>query len=358
MVGSYSEKILGAKLREGLWDAVQASDAVTAEDIDSIRFQKLLLEAVEEFDLEDEITVEWFLDGDLVATDKTTVQAAKADANPLLDRANEFHTQRHPTVEQISEFYVSLFQEYCDTLTGGTFRYLRDYYQNHEDIPYRELYLRNLDIDQCLMRAKDGLENGREIRDEEIETFENSCRDLKTELLLYEEFAQVPMYVDVFETAGQALLTQIRDNEVDTDTAATAIDEFDRFYYNDLWRTIALIISYNNSSGNSASDNRDSRADELSNMTSRYRSEYEGLSDWMGQQGLDLPPLPDTLPELSIDADRSNVAVESATLSDSSIPQEIRDTEPPDDDELETLLGDDNRDEPISELLIAGRREE
>ncbi|WP_248895496.1 hypothetical protein [Haloplanus halobius] len=63
MSNPYREDILVVKIREGLYEALLESSSVDMENIDSITFQKLLLKSIDHFNLRDEITIQWYLDG-------------------------------------------------------------------------------------------------------------------------------------------------------------------------------------------------------------------------------------------------------------------------------------------------------
>lgn len=362
-MGSHTEKILNAKLREGLWEAIQDSEVVDPDDIDSIRFQKLLVRGFKHFDLDERATIEWYLDGEISAS-------PAADSNLMGSKqefksAHEFHMNRYPTVSDAADFYRSeLDEEYVGKLDEGTFRYLREYYETHESIPYRDLYLANLDIDKVLAKAESRVSNGNDLTEDFITDFSKVCRALNQELLMHEEFTGTLEYVDAFEAGGENLLKQILQQE--PDNAAKLIAEYDSFYYYGLWRIVARIISYYQVTGNSALDKKSQRKEELSSAQGDFRERYEGLADWMADYEIELPQLPENLPDLSIDNDGVVESAPDLNGSDDEMDGglEYEDVagnanlaDSPSEIDINELVTDDDPDSPLSEMIIDERSE-
>lgn len=362
-MGSHAEKILNAKLREGLWEAIQDSEIVDPEDIDSIRFQKLLVRGFKHFDLDERATIEWYLDGEISAS-----PAADRDlmgSKQEFKSAHEFHMDRYPTVSDAADFYRSeLDEEYIGKLDEGTFRYIREYYETHESIPYRDLYLSNLDIDTVLMQAKSRVSSGKDLTKDVINDFSKVCRRLNQELLMHEEFTGTLEYVDAFEAGGENLLKQILHQK--PENAAKLISEYDNFYYYGLWRIVARIISYHQVTGNSALDQKAQRKEELSSAREEFRERYEGLANWMADYEIELPQLPDNLPDISIDNDG---VVESAPdlngsddeldggLGYEDVAGNANLADAPSEIDINELVTNDDPDSPLSEMIIDERSE-
>ena len=362
-MGSHAEKILNAKLREGLWEAIQDSEVVDPDDIDSIRFQKLLVRGFKHFDLDERATIEWYLDGEISAS-----PAADRDlmgSKQEFKSAHEFHMERYPTVSDAADFYRSeLDEEYVDKLDEGTFRYLREYYETHKSIPYRDLYLANLDVDKVLMQAESRVSNGNGLTEDFITDFSKACRALNQELLMHEEFTGTLEYVDAFEAGGENLLKQILKQE--PDNAAKLISEYDSFYYYGLWRIIAQIISYHQVAGNSVSDKKSQRKKELSSAREDFRERYEGLADWMADYEIELPQLPENLPDLSIDNDGVVESTPDLNGSDDEMDGELgyedvagsaNLADSPSEIDISELVTNDDPDSPLSEMIIDERSE-
>lgn len=358
MAESYAEHILAAKLREGLWEAVLESDTVSVEDVDSIRFQKLLLKGIEQFDLGDKLTVEWYLDGEIVSSDVADLD--RVGNQTELESAHQFHLQKYPTVDDVVDFYKrELGDSFVETTEDGTFQFLRTYYKEHEDIPYRELYLRNLDIDQALSEVEHGLERGNGLSDEYIEIFKQKCRNLKLELLIHEEFSQIPPYVDVFENGGTMLLAQLSEDDTE---AINMVEEYDNFYYYGLWNIVARIIAYHNHSGPSSSNVAHTHRQELQDADEGFVTRYEGLSKWMEQHDIALPALPSQLPSVSIEAVSTAIQdnIETNATEDvdyEPIVPEANLDDNPEEIDLDELLSQDDPSKPLSDLVVEERME-
>lgn len=361
MTGSHAENITVVKLREGLWSAVTESNIIDPDDIDSIRFQKLLIQGIQHFNLEDEVTVEWYLDGDVVSASAADVRLA-GDTTEL-QQAHQYHLDRHPTVDQIEEFYSGVLdEEYVQEADRDVIAFLRDYYQDHKSIPYRDLYLANLEIDAALTEARRQASQGKAIPKSKKSEFISGCRTLKLEVLCYEEFEGTAEYIDAFEGGGLAIFDQLlqRDNRPEE-----PFEEYDRFYYYGLWNAIATIISYHNSSGPSEPQNKRDREEELDNMRESFKKRYQGLSKWLKEEhDVDLPSLPSELPPLEVDGnvpeiEESNSEMEFdeelGPLRYDDVNTELE--ESPENINLEELMEDDDPNKPLSDLIREERSE-
>ncbi len=361
MTGSHAENITVAKLREGLWSAVTESNIIDPDDIDSIRFQKLLIQGIQHFNLEDEVTVEWYLDGDVVSSNAADVRLA-GDTTELR-QAHQFHLDRRPTVDQIEEFYSGVLdKDYVQEADRDVIEFLRDYYQDHKSIPYRDLYLANLKIDGALTEAKRQALQGKVIPQSKKLDFISGCRTLKLEVLCYEEFEGTAEYIDAFESGGIAIFNQLlkRDNPPEK-----PFEEYDRFYYYGLWNVIATLISYHNSSGPSEPQNKQDRKEELDDMRESFNKRYQGLSNWLKEEhDVDLPSLPSELPPLEIGSNGPEV---EESISDEDIDEELGSLryddvnteldESPENIDLEELMEDDDPNKPLSDLIREERSE-
>ena len=156
MSNPYREDVLIVKLREGLYEAIQQAPEIDVRDLDSITFQKLLLKSIDYFDLREDITIQWYLDGEFIGKNQAKID--KLGEKGRLNRINEFHLSQTPSVDQIADFYLSMTEpSFSEFVHNSTFEYLREYYQENKEIPYRELYLKNLDIDGALSSIRDSI---------------------------------------------------------------------------------------------------------------------------------------------------------------------------------------------------------
>ncbi|MFB6235930.1 MAG: hypothetical protein ABEH81_11070 [Halopenitus sp.] len=361
MAGSYAENIKVVKLREGLWAAVTESNIIDPDDIDSIRFQKLLIKGIQYFDLEDEVTVEWYLNGDVVSANAADVRLA-GDTNEL-QQAHQFHLDRHPTVDEIKEFYNSVLDEdYVQEADSDVINLLYEYYQDHESIPYRDLYLANLEIDEALTEAKSQASQEKKILQSQKSDFTCGCRNLKLEVLCYDEFEGAAEYIDTFESGGIAIFDQLQQRD---NPSKKPFKEYDSFYYYGLWNIIATIISYHNSSGPSEPQNKKDRKKELKDMKDSFNKRYEGLSKWLKNEfDVDLPSLPSELPPLEIGSNGPDFEESSSEeeLDEELGPPRYEDIsieldESPEDINLDELTKGDNPNKPLSDLIREERRE-
>ena len=353
MSNPYREDILIVKLREGLYEAIQQASEVTVADLDSITFQKLLLKAIERFDLRGDITVQWYLDGEIIGSDQAKID--RLGKKGRLSRANEFHLSQTPSVSTVADFYLSMNEPSFDEfINGPTFEYLREYYQENERIPYRELYLKNLDIDGNLSKIRDNLKNS-ENPEESEEKIINSCQEFKLELLMYEEFSNIIPYLRVFEQSATSIIQWvINTSEVSSEKRASLVTHCDEFYYEGLWRGIACIISSNNVEGPSENQVRKRRLGELSAHKETFQQRYEALKKEAEDAGLELSSLSKQLPELTQEATDHEWLEETiieASFDKENIP--IEEAAQTDDDEI---FSEKDSGQPLSEMVVEERR--
>jgi hypothetical protein len=361
MTGSHAENITVVKLREGLWSAVTESNIIDPGDIDSIRFQKLLIQGLQHFHLEDEVTMEWYLDGDVVSSNSADVRLA-GDTKGL-QQAHQFHLDRHPTVEEIEEYYSRVLdKDYAQEADRDVIDFLRDYYQEHKSIPYRDLYLANLNIDEALTEAKRRASQGKVTPQSKKSEFISGCRALKLEVLCYEEFEGTAEYIDAFESGGITIFDQLQQRD---SPPQEPFKEYDSFYYYGLWNAIATIISYHNSSGPSEPQNKRDREEELDNMRESFEKRYQGLSKWLKEEhDVDLPSLPSELPPLEIGGNGPEIekSISEEEFDEELEPLRYEDVnteldESPENIDLEGLMEDDDPNKPLSDLIREERSE-
>lgn len=284
------------RLQEGLWEAVKAAETVDTSDIDSVRFQKLMIEGIERFDLTEDVTIEWYRHGDHVKTAAVDLDQWGPSLGENNPEGSRFSPLEPPKVEEARYFYKKKLSEWNqkDWIESDFTTFLRKYYRTHESVPYRRLYLATLDVHDALIDMAGGFNLSAGSNNQAINQFEAGCRDLKIALMLNWEFTNHPAYINFIEKIGTLLANQLRENDVSG--AGRIISQFDEFYYETVWDAIATTISYYNTTGFDHKDERNSRKEELESAADDISTRYQGFVEWVTDEAdlpIDLPPFPE-----------------------------------------------------------------
>ncbi len=244
---------------------------------------------------------------------------------------------------------------FSEFVRRSSIRYLREYYSESDHIPYRDLYLHNLDIHETLTDGAGQLSNG-EPPDDFEEDIRRDCQRLKLDLLMHEEFSQVIPYEKVFEQVATSISNwAVEDTETDTDTKTSLIVHCDGFYYEGLWRAIACIISRNNVRGPYEDQVQKRRLGELSAHREEFIDRYRSLKEEAEEAGLELARPPQNLPNLAeeekkdhqwLDDNRSNPDYETQDLPMKEAA----------DKSINELVSDDDSGQPLAEMIVEERR--
>lgn len=250
---SIEDRII-ATFKEGLKHAVEDTDGINWDDVDSITEQKLLLMGIRDYDLESEVTIQWYADGDMLPVlddgidSPETLSVTDSDDGPypsIEDVACYFNPneENNPNLNARGESLI-------DIIESETFSWLRKYYKEREG-PFQDLYLANLDIHlhnyQCA-KACDPNKNA-EFPDEFVRPVIDSTNRMKQELNRYRIFTGLPPYVTEYSRVAVDVMksceeSQLRMLEAD-DRAAYEIlfNHLNRFYYQGLWKPITRLIA-------------------------------------------------------------------------------------------------------------------
>lgn len=275
------------ELHHAVNDVVGAPD----DELDPIRTQKLVLCGIREFGLQDYVTIQWYLDGDMLphlpeGDDKVAIvtNAGVEDGPfPTPDEVYAFYTDglsdAIPTGETLSE-----------VLEPDAFEWLQDYYEARE-IPFSGVYQTNLEIYLRLRHFQHYLDPDHP-RDELTgnvtpsalpDTISEAATRLKQNLIEYPLFQSIPPYVTEFDRIARQILTQINENiETGDDLEGyhILVSHLGRFYYKAIWQPIADRIGYYTVSApteKKANETRELRTQSLRSAYTTFLSELSGL---------------------------------------------------------------------------------
>lgn len=258
-----SPKVGNADIEQGLLElfrrelhhAVDDTVGSPDDELDPIRTQKLVLSGVRAFELEDYVTIQWYLDGDMLphlpseGDDVAIVTNAGVEDGPFPDRDEvyTFYTDRLedsiPTSETLSE-----------VLEPDAFDWLEDYYEARE-VPFSDVYQTNLEI-YLRLREFENYLNPDHPRDElagdvtpstMAAAISDATTRMKQTLIEYPLFQNTPPYVTEFDRIAKQILTRISE-DIDTSDSKedyqVLVSHLGRFYYKAIWQPIADRIGY------------------------------------------------------------------------------------------------------------------
>lgn len=295
------EKGILEAFRRGLKQAVSEAEGVDWNDVDSIKEHKLLLMGIRYFpDIADHVTIQWYLDGDMLPN-------LEDQSGPIQTNAG-VSDGPIPEVEEIEEFYAEkMGEELKEILEADTFQWLKAYYEQ-QDVPFKQVYLANMDIHlhllQCARFCDPEYPNAT-LPDDLTSPIQEASLELKKELIKYPLFRNLPPFVTEFERVAVQVLTWLENQDLEnTDDCAEyteLIKHLDSFYYNGVWRPISNRLGYYTVDGPSEDDNRGDHIKNLKgarlNFLSRSSKFQRHADDYGLQVGIRAERIPKLRPE-------------------------------------------------------------
>lgn len=300
MSSGYLEDNILETVEQGLIEAVSESDKVSVEEIHEypVTRHKVLLSAVRGLGLEDLVTIQWYLDGDVA------VFADQNSSNTITTGAG-VEGGKIPSIEDVVEFYESgegLTVE--DIVEEDMFDFLRDYYTSRNDMPFKEIYLYNIEIGQHLQQcARAASQNDSELLpDSLIEPVVEASTNLRQEMLRYPLFRGAPQYITQYEQIAREVLSFAEDNKEKIGEEGSEFDylfnHLNTFYYKAPWQAIADLISYHTVEGPRENQVKNRRKGELAVQNIQFRLKYDDLLGTLRDFDIEIDTEIEELPEL------------------------------------------------------------
>ncbi|MFB6243991.1 MAG: hypothetical protein ABEH80_07805 [Halobaculum sp.] len=304
------EARLVATFEQGLRQAVSEIDGYCWGDVDSITEQKLLLMAIRDHGLEEEVTIQWYADGDMLPELDNGIENSETLA--IRDEEGPY-----PTVRQIAEYYLAA-EDSSETLPTAasttevidaeTFGWLREYYERR-DGPFRDLYLANIDIHlhlhQCA-RACDPEASVDDFPGNLVQPLSERTSDMKRELLRFQIFAGFEPYVTEFATVAETVLDECAHRDVpamgreERSEYHKLLQHLDTFYYNGLWKQITRLVAVHTISGPEAHFERAAKWQRVEETEAKFVETFEKFEETAREYGIDVEIETDRLPEVWI----------------------------------------------------------
>lgn len=292
------EKGILEAFRRGLKNAVSEAEDVDWDDVDSIKQHKLLLMGIRNFPgVSDHVTIQWYLDGDMLPN-------LEEESGPIQTNAG-VSDGPIPEVDDIKEFYVREIEEPLEeTLGADTFQWLKTYYE-HQDVPFKQAYLANMDIHlhltECARFCNPEYPNAT-LPDDLTSPIEEASTRLKQELIKYPLFRNLPPFVTEFERVAVQVLTWLEDQDLenidDCSEYTKLIKHLDSFYYNGVWRPISNRLGYYTVDGPSEADNREDHIENLKRARQNFLRHSSQFRNRANDYGLRIDIRTERIPKL------------------------------------------------------------
>lgn len=300
-----------ATFKRGLEKAVSEYNGLSWSDIDSITEQKLLLMGIREYELDGEVTIQWYADGDMLPELDNGIE------NPEHLAITDGDDGPYPTVGEVANYYnpevgeqpglTDRGETMPEIVRADTFRWLREYYERRHG-PFQRLYLTNLDIHlhnyQCV-RACDS-ERETEFPDDLVQPLITATEELKQELLRYQIFSGLEAYVTEFFRVANAVMEWCEENGI-PELDRQACMEYKRlfshlntFYYQGLWKQITRLIAVYTIDGPQAYFERAADWGRIDRTRRRFIEVFEKFRDTATEYDIDVTIREERLPEVWI----------------------------------------------------------
>jgi hypothetical protein len=248
---------------------------------------------IREFELEDKVTIQWYLDGDMLPN-----LPEEDEEVAIVTNAGVEHGP-FPTSDEVYTFYTDGLSDAIPTgetlsevLEPDAFEWLQDYYEARE-IPFSGVYHTNLEIYLRLREFQYYLDpdNPREKLTGNVtpstlaDAISEATTKLKQNLIEYPLFQSNPPYVTEFNRVSKQIITQISEN-TETDNKSEEyhilVSHLGRFYYKAVWQPIADRIGYYTVSApteDKIDQTREFRVQNLRSADTNFLNELSKLRD-------------------------------------------------------------------------------
>ncbi|MCF2208161.1 hypothetical protein KI372_02945 [Halobacterium salinarum] len=305
-----TEVRLIATFKQGLKQAVSDIDGYSWDDVDSITEQKLLLMAIRDHDLDSEVTIQWYADGDMLPELDHGIE----NAGELAIRDEE---GPYPAVQQVAEYYIATEENseslptemsITEVINAETFSWLREYY-DQRDGPFQDLYLANIDTHLHLYQCAKACDPEAAVEDfpeNLIQPLSERTSEMKRELLRFQVFAGLESYVTQFTKVAETVLDECANRgvaEMDQEQRSEyqkLLQHLDTFYYHGLWKQITRLIAVHTVSGPEDYFERAANWGRVEKTKEKFVEVFSEFAETASEYDIDVDIKEDQLPEVWI----------------------------------------------------------
>lgn len=259
------------------------------EQLDPIRFNKLLYRAVDHFDLP--ITYRWYKYGSDFTQHGLTVdehtqpadlQELPSPDEPRIESIEGDHSP--PTPRKYKDFFVSEFSG--EFFKNDTKQYLESFYQDYAPEELKDLYMTCAVFQKTLDSIGHSNDPGAKTTNQ-IDTILGELEELNREVLVYPAIADVDSKFHDYSDLLEDVLITVNDLEGDLDAWQEEIyQNVIRFFYEKAWKLVALKIAIERTNGPNAIDWRERDARRFTRMAGSYDDELAQLANQSTRAGL------------------------------------------------------------------------
>lgn len=285
-----------------LREAVESCDELSWSDMDSIARQKILVNAIRDFDLDHLVTIGWYKNGDVLTElenyeSKTILTNAGADVGPI--------PSQDAIVDHITDPDNPLSVQ---RVLGAESRkeWLKEYYESHEDMPFDEIYLRVVEIHLLLKEitelCSENAESNR-FPSEMANRINEEVDELKSLVRNHQLFRNTAPYLTEFRIISAEIMqefeSRLYDGIDDLSSYASLFSQLNKFYYETVWNVIANRIEYYTVEGPNEEVVRAYREGTLHVSKQTFSSELDKLREQCRRVDIGINPRLERIPDLS-----------------------------------------------------------
>lgn len=315
---SFLEEPLLGTIDSQLSEAVSDLDDVSNDELDSITRQKLILDVVYGFGVENHVTTQYYLHGDVAVKGKSTNRSGNSTLQPPRNLKSDV-----PTADEIYQYFTEDRSEYVtQAINEDTFEWLEDYYSDKEDFPFQDVYLAGLPIYATLHNIRSAIveQNPNLIPEEPATVVSEQSRKLKRALNRYPIFREIPPYVTEFNSAAlpatEWVETATWEGPEDYANHYDFVDYLYKFFYEGVWKAVGQQMSYNTVEGPSAETTRNRRKREIKTQRHEFKHFYNRLEMESDHLETDINIDTERLPDLEVIEHDPNPAISEEEIKE------------------------------------------
>jgi Fe-S-cluster formation regulator IscX/YfhJ len=288
MTTSWGETEALRDIVEGLGAAIAEEKSWEKEQLDPIKFNKLLFLAVRDFELP--ITYQWYRYGadftrQGVHIDELAPRPLSEMPSPDEPRVSEAEFTSGdglPSPADAKEFYLRNRDDIDQLFGEDTKEFLRSFYKDYAPEDLEEVYTAcavfQVSMDSIGHADEPG--EAKAFIEEHIDTLLDELKTLKVAVMRSEIISDVDeRFFDYTDLLEDVLVTVAdRDDELEA-TEERALESVVRFFYNEAWQLVALKIAVQETHGTNALEWRETSVVRFQQAVNEYDQNLSGLVD-------------------------------------------------------------------------------
>lgn len=291
MTTPWEEKQILRDIVDGL-NAAIATQSWEHEELDPIKFNKLLYLAVKHFELP--VTYRWYKYGSDFTPHGMGVSDVRPESltdlpSPDVPRIASPQIEAGispPSPRQVKDFYVEEVDDIERLFRDDTKEYLRSFYHDYAPESLEGVYTACAVLQKSLDSIGYADDPGQEVVDS-LDTVLDELKTLNKEVFHCPKIADVDTRYQPYAELLKDVLITVEDMDGDLSShQEEMLREVIRFFYEKAWKLVALKLASEESSGANALDWRETAAGRFNVHLSNYDDELQALRHQCEQSGL------------------------------------------------------------------------